>query len=117
MSHHSPDKGLTDMSAVDSVLEKKLQQLSDPAVVAKQAQLSETLGPTGDFPAGKLVPHDEGGLMFGVTVFGGRVVFDFGKPIHSIGFTRNEALELAELIKRNAERCPPIIGKPDPSAA
>jgi hypothetical protein len=81
-------------------------------VLRKQAiedQLTETLGPTKDFPHGKLVPHDEGGLIFGVTVFNGRVVFDFGKPIRSIGFTREGALQLAELIKQRAEQCPAIF--------
>jgi hypothetical protein len=107
MSHHSSDESLTEEL-------KKLHRLMEPARTqpeefAMRKQLDETLGPTKDYPHGKIVPHDEGGLMFGVTVFNGRVIFDFGKPVRSIGFTREGALELAELIKRRAEQCPAIL--------
>jgi len=111
MSHHSHDKSLADVMAIfgnkpevvkDFALQKK-------RIEALEGQLKEALGPTNDFPHGRLVPHDEGGLMFGVTVFNGRVIFDFGKPIRSIGFTREGAMELAELIKQRAMDCPPIL--------
>lgn len=104
MSHHSSDKSLTDMLALKAAVDG-LKERS----IAEEKNLVETLGPTKEFPHGKIVPHDEGGLMFGVTVFNGRVIFDFGKPIRSIGFTREGALELAELIKQRAEQCPQVI--------
>ncbi len=121
MSHHSHDKSLADVMAIfgnkPEVVKDLAQQtkLGDPTEErltrynAVEEQLKDTLGPTNDFPHGRLVPHDEGGLMFGVTVFNGRVIFDFGKPIRSIGFTREGALELAELIKQRAMDCPPIL--------
>lgn len=102
MSHHSPDKSLTSLFNSTAGRSALLDDL-------KAEQLTSVLGPTKDFPHGKIVPHDEGGLMFGVTVFNGRVVFDFGTPIRSIGFTREGALELAELIKQRALMCPPVI--------
>lgn len=107
MSHHSSDKPLAfigELTGETSNLKRKLMN------TAAELHLQETLGPTKDYPHGRIVPHDEGGLMFGVTVFNGRVIFDFGKPIRSIGFTREGALELAELIRQRAIQCPPIIG-------
>lgn len=103
MSHHSIEESL--VSLASSGLDQKRKMIEE----LQKEQLKETLGPTKDFPHGKLVPHDEGGLIFGVTVFNGRVVFDFGTPVRSIGFTREGALELAELIKRRAEQCPAIF--------
>ena len=101
MSHHSTDKPLAffDLQDEKSRLVQKM----------REQQIESELGPTKDFPHGKIVPHDEGGLMFGVTVFNGRVIFDFGKPIRSIGFTREGALELAELIRQRAMQCPEIL--------
>jgi hypothetical protein len=107
MSHHSSDKSLTDILEAKQELIEELRKR--PAQEEMTKQLESELGPTKTFPDGKIVPHDEGGLMFGVTVFNGRVIFDFGKPIRSIGFTREGALELAELIKRRAEQCPAIL--------
>lgn len=109
MSHHTSDKPLTS-PFITEMAGDGAKRLKD-VLAAKEKQVQEALGPTGDFPHGKIVPHDEGGLIFGVTVFNGRVIFDFGKPIRSIGFTREGALELAELIKRRAEQCPAILVK------
>src|SRR3954471_17830901 len=105
MSHHTSEKPLT-APFLETLTNEKAKLLRD---VAQERQLEETLGPTNAFPDGRLVPHDEGGLMFGVTVFNGRVIFDFGKPIRSIGFTREGALELAELIRQRAMQCPSLL--------
>jgi hypothetical protein len=107
MSHHSSDKPMIEVPRGADM---------DPAALKKRRlkldELNQKLGATGDHPAGRIVPHDEGGLVFGVTVFNGRVVFDFGKPIRSLAFTRDDALQLAELLKQRAEQCPPIIKAP-----
>lgn len=100
MSHHSSDKPLAFFGEKLAKAEAELEM---------RKMLETELGPTKDFPHGKIVPHDEGGLMFGVTVFNGRVIFDFGKPIRSIGFTREGALELADLIRQRAMQCPEVI--------
>ena len=113
MSHHSRDKSLTDLMSLVGVIpeHKKLESFAEQLnrSTAINDQMSDTLGPTKDYPHGRIVPHDEGGLMFGVTVFNGRVIFDFGTPVRSIGFTREGALELAELIRQRAEQCPAIL--------
>lgn len=110
MSHHSSDHPLTHlMSNTAGTTDRLAKLLKDELGDLKEKQLQSTLGPTGDHPHGRIVPHDEGGLMFGVTVFNGRVIFDFGKPVRSIGFTREGALELAELIRQRAEQCPAVL--------
>ena len=107
MAHHTSTDPLTILGPMS---DDQRQSLRDKLLNSTaQQQIQETIGPTGTFPAGKLVPHDEGGLIFGVTVFNGRVIFDFGKPVRSIGFTREAALELAEIIRQRAMQCPELI--------
>lgn len=61
------------------------------------------LGPTGDFPAGSLGPHDEGGLNMGVAHDReGNVHVNFGKPIAWFALPPEQAVELAKLILRHA---------------
>lgn len=60
------------------------------------------LGATGKFPAGKLNHNDEGGIMIGVTSKDGRVVIDFGKQVTWVGFTPEEAMQLAAIIVKRA---------------
>lgn len=66
--------------------------------------LKEQLGPTGRFPEGKLNPDDEGEIAIGVAYVEGKVVFDFGKPIRSLGLTPKQAFEIAGLLQRQARR-------------
>lgn len=65
------------------------------------------LGPTGQFPRGRLNTSDEGELTLAITVHKKTVVIAFGKPISWIGFSRIEALELAKLITTRAEEIMP----------
>lgn len=67
------------------------------------------LGATKDFPKGKLNEADEGGLNLAVTHTDGadgRVIVHFGSPVVWIGFTREEAIAIAEMIKKHAESLP-----------
>jgi hypothetical protein len=64
------------------------------------------LGPTGDFPKGKLNEEDEGGLTMAVShqVYpsGGVVRIDFGKPTAWIGLPPDEAVAFAKMIVNHA---------------
>lgn len=113
MSHHSTKDALAGIpkELMDAMRQDRALDASTRRFEAEKKSLEEALGPTGEFPAGKIVPHDEGGLMFGITTSQGRVVLDFGKPIRSIGFTRNDALDLARILKTKAKQLPPIIGE------
>ena len=80
MSHHSSDH---DMPA--DLMCKIAEEFNIPKA-----------GPTFKFPDGKLTPHDEGEIAIAVAELNGRLVMNFGKPIQSIGFTRQEALALRD---------------------
>jgi hypothetical protein len=53
------------------------------------------LGPTGRFPEGKLNDSDEGEIRVAIGYQEGKVIMDFGKPIAWIGFTPEQAREIA----------------------
>lgn len=62
------------------------------------------LGPTNKFPMGHLNKDDEGEIRIGITSHGGKIVIDFGKPIHWIGFSPDQAKDIAQnLIDRANE--------------
>lgn len=62
------------------------------------------LGATGNFPNGKLADHDEGEIKLAVAadVKRGVVLFDFGKPVRSLGLTYDEAMALSDSLRDKA---------------
>ncbi len=60
-------------------------------------------GATGNFPDGKLTTDDEGEIQIGITQVDGRVVMNFGKAITWIGFTKEQALQIADSLIKHAE--------------
>ncbi len=107
MSHHSQDgtfgplKPLADQMSHEG-REEKIAQM-------KRELLSTSVGATGQFPDGKLAPHDEGEIFFAVGIKDGRVILDFGKPVHSLGMTPHQAVAIAEMLVSKA-RSANIIG-------
>lgn len=65
------------------------------------------LGATGQYPNGQYGKHDEGEIRFAVAADKARgvVLIDFGKPIHSLGITHEQAAELADLLRAKAWEC------------
>jgi hypothetical protein len=61
------------------------------------------LGPTGNFPEGKLHDGDEGELKFAVVSAGACVILDFNKKISWIGMPPSTARLLAETLVQHAE--------------
>ncbi len=59
-------------------------------------------GKTGKFPLGKLTENDEGELRMTVGHKDGKVVIDFGTPTVWIGFTPDQADEIAALLSKRA---------------
>ena len=89
MSHHESEES--------PEIQEDMKRLM--AYLAEQ----ERFGPTGKFPAGKLTSHDEGEIAFGVTVYHGTVIINFGKPIASLGMSPDEARELALSLRKRAD--------------
>ncbi len=94
MAHHSSDGPL---GGEPEQLKKLLETTA--LQEAKQAMF----GPTERRPEPRLGPNDEGELRFGVTVMKDeagqkKVVIDFGTPVHSIGMTKEQALEMGRLL-------------------
>ena len=74
------------------------------------------LGPTHDFPRGKLNAQDEGGLTIAIGNEGGNVVIRFGKKIAWVGFPPEEAIQFALSIMKHARFMGSVIicpGGPD----
>ena len=61
-------------------------------------------GPTGEYPHGKLTADDHGEIRIAIAADPERgvVIIEFGKPVAWIGFTPEQAVELADLIHRKA---------------
>ena len=61
-------------------------------------------GALGDFPAGQIKPSDEGAIQFAIGEEKGKVILDFGTPVHWVALTPQEAAGLASaLLKRARE--------------
>jgi hypothetical protein len=60
------------------------------------------LGPTGDFPHGKLGPDDEGGINIQIGSKDGAVIVAFGTPVVWFGLPNAEAIDFAKKIMKVA---------------
>jgi hypothetical protein len=73
-----------------------------PKLSSKERQ-DMKLGPTNQFPEGKLVPHDEGELKFAIGSRDGCVVMEFGSPVKWFGCPPGVAREMARLLVKHAD--------------
>lgn len=62
------------------------------------------LGPTGEFPEGKVRKDDQGELVFSVSSKEGNVFLDFGIETSWIGFPAEQAMEIGLTIMAHAEK-------------
>jgi hypothetical protein len=74
--------------------------------------MSDTLGPTGEFPQGKLNAEDEGELALAVSNEGGKVFVHFGVPVEWIGMDPQGAADIAAAILSHARDAGAEIGVP-----
>lgn len=61
-------------------------------------------GAIGSFPEGQLTKSDEGSIQFAVGEQNGKVVIDFGTPVHWLGMTPQQAADLASTILKRARQ-------------
>lgn len=62
------------------------------------------LGPTGEFPDGKIRRDDEGQIRLAITHREGNVIIAFGSPVAWIGFDPEQARQIAALLIEHAEK-------------
>ena len=105
MSHHG--KGPFD--TYDEATQKRMQALmrDQQAEVFRKANV----GPTGQFPEGKMSKHDEGEISFAIGHPNGKVVIDFGSPVAWVGMEPQQAVALAQTLLSHAKKAR-IIGAP-----
>jgi len=63
------------------------------------------LGATGQFPKGKMDQHDQGEIKIAICSKDNKVILAFGKEVAWIGFTKAEALNIAETLIKHAANC------------
>lgn len=61
------------------------------------------LGATGEFPQGKLEKQDEGEIKFGICIYQGKVMLNFGKPCTYVGFDPQLAVQVATIMMKHAQ--------------
>lgn len=100
MGHHGTQAPYSEMN--EEQMKKIMEGFKEKIPQLNMAdQLN--LGPTGKFPMGHLNQDDEGEIRIGITSSNGKVVIDFGKPIHWIGFSPEQAKQIAETLIARAD--------------
>jgi len=112
MSHHGPNPFDGDRQDAIRKLMSEAREMKDPELTKRKitrALLDTTgfIGATGLHPEGKLTPQDEGGVQFNVGSENGKVVLDFGSPVHWVGMDAQQAADLASSLMKWAK----IVGR------
>ena len=99
MAHHSTDGPLGQgrsnlMKKLAIQAQNQFLPNMTPGTEATK-DLLKRLGATGDYPEGQFSPNDEGALRFAVGAENGKVLMDFGTPVHCIGMTPEQARSIA----------------------
>jgi hypothetical protein len=81
---------------------------NSPEFQRRQTLMRELLNTTGfkgaigDFPEGQLTKADEGSIQFAIGEQDGKVVIDFGTPVHWLGMTPQQAADFASTVLKRA---------------
>lgn len=81
MSHHSNDE----------------QQARELSAMMKRL--------TGEYPDGRLNEHDQGAVAIAIGHQEGRVTMQFPKNLNWIGFTPEQAIDIAQSLVEHARQC------------
>lgn len=74
----------------------------DPARRAAMSEAMKSL--MGEYPNGRLNENDAGAVAMAVSTEGSIVRLDFPKPVMWVGFTGDQAMQLAQDLMRHARR-------------
>lgn len=108
MAHHGNDelsKYLADKKFPDmDEFKKSMPAEQTHRINDLLSTMPKTGGPTGNYPDGKLSDDDDGEIQFGICHVERRIIMNFDKPIKWIGFTRDQAIEVANALLKHAEK-------------
>ena len=109
MSHHSDQPFFSQEQLNEWAKNHKADEFTKNMPAAQTERLKQAIedsktdaGATNNFPDGKLTETDEGEIKFAITAIEDRVVLNFGTPVHWIGFTRAQALAIANSLTKHA---------------
>lgn len=72
---------------------------------ARKTALHKTMSQTmGEYPDGRLNDDDAGAVGLAIGIENGRVVLQFPKPVVWVGFTSDDAVEIAVALMKYARR-------------
>lgn len=72
----------------------------------RERELSENMKRIfGEFPNGRLNKHDQGAMAVAISAENGVVTMTFGHSLKWIGFTPDQAIEIAEILIKHARKC------------
>lgn len=77
-------------------------------------EIRKQLGATGQFPEGKVTKEDEGEIRLAIGSKTGTVFIEFGKPVAWIGFTPQQAMQIASTLLDHA-RSAYVVGTYKPA--
>lgn len=100
MSNHGPNP----FENFDEEDPKKMELFNSRRETLKNLMEStaQFRGALGDFPEGQIAKDDEGAIQFAIGSKGDKVVIDFGKQVHWLAMTPEQAADLASTILNHA---------------
>jgi hypothetical protein len=106
MSHHgsSPFDGDGPFQNEAQEELRRLMKLDRSNLTRELLDTTGFIGATGQFPEGKLTKTDEGAIHFAIGSKGDKVILDFGKPVHWVGMSAQQAADLASSLMKAARR-------------
>lgn len=114
MAHHSSEPSDALRALFNQAPKDDLATIVARVQADEKAKIeAQQFGATGKFPLGKLTPEDEGEIRIGITHTNpeggalGKVIIDFGKATTWIGFTAEQAHEIARTLLEHAAKCYP----------
>jgi hypothetical protein len=95
MAHHGPEP-------FDGIPEDPERRIARNKLMRDLLSTTGFKGALGEFPEGKLTEADEGAIQFAIGEKDGKVVIDFGTPVHWLGMTSQQAAEFASILFKRA---------------